>query len=929
MRTSIISGSRARLAVAAFAAVAAHSALASVNVTVRNFDEDLATVYVNDVATTNGQVVAVDGEVKVELKDFRSDYYFRYAPASQADRTLGFESWEGLPDGVESQNPVSFTPTADVTIVPNVDVKGYAWQVVTDEQGKITSVTNHYHVWNWGSANDETRGVDFGKSITNTVGATENNLEIDFVERVRYKDRNYTITGIPGSHRPALKHTCAGLWAVAPRFSTFGSFISSGGPSADRTCITNIVGMYDLKTATIGQYCFYYSSMPLSGPATNFVPRKAKSIADNAYGGKKLTGELLLEEIESLNGKIAGITTARLTSEKLTTILNAFSGNTLKEITIASSVLTKATQRCIPTSVTNVIFLADAPSQDVLEAMFFGFADADGAHSLRLTVDPSRSNWWHRVSAPTANEVAAGLPENCLGSFVTENGRKAWIVSSSSTAGVLLVGDMSNSENLGCTTVSGLVSGQVLTLTVPDGMTTAWIQHMVNGTWTTVEEKELGSASSFTYTHGGELTRVQWRVDGATLTLTQSGHEGALAVEVKKGGLVVGDSIYEKGSEIWITATPQTTTHPYSRFAHWTVDGEEVAEPGEVLKIVMDGDRTVDASFDAAEWLYDESTKKATDGIWTTGARSGDIVDYGMTFGGFTSTDPSQWLDFSIPVYVPGDPDHEYRIMKVIGPSYWGGNSSAPYRVRFGADMVVAGFGLWSDGCIAELEGLGKTKSTVLGDYFLYNYGNATALRKQTYECLDFVPETLTKIAYPYTFQESPTLVGTLRLIAMNKMFSTLGGLNCGAITNLQLLAEDLQSLDQKIFRDFANIRQMTIGSTNLLSCLSDAFTTPASTVSDLTFLAHAPAATALDNILYYAESTNVVIHCSQFAPGWKAMRMKGYASQPEWAERPAGAWGLYETSDGCDAHGKNKRFYLVQRDSAYDHRDGMMIFVR
>ena len=916
------------LKIVAAAALAAHSALASVSITVRNFDEDLATVYVNDVATTNGQVVAADGEVKVELRDFRSDYYFRYAPAGQTDRTLGFESWDGLPDGVESQNPVTFTPSADLTITPNVDVKGYAWQVVTDEQGAVTSVTNHYHVWNWNAADDDTRGVTFGKSVTNTVGATKNNLEIDFVERVRYKGRNYTITGMPSmssSERSRLQHTRAGLWALAPRFSDFGEFASGGGQGDVCTAITNVVGMYDLKTAMVGSHTFYYSGTPIAGLATNLVPRKAKSIGLDAYKGRNLTGELLLEEIESLSGNIGGITTARLTSEKLTSISDAFAGSTLKEVTIGSSVLTKAGTGCIPTSVTNIEFLADAPSQAVLEAMVFRFVGADGAHPLRFTVDPARSNWWHRVSALTADEVAAGAPENCLGSFVTEYGRKAWVVSSSPTAGVLVVGDMTRQENLGCTTYAGLESGRQLTLTAPAGMTIAWIQHLVDGAWKTVEVKDLGSASSFAYTHGGELTRVQWRADGgALLTLTRSGYEGSLAVEVKTGSLVAGEGIYEKGSELWITATPQTATHPHSKIAQWTVDGERIAGTDEVLKIVMDGDRTVDCLFGAAEWLYNESKKTATDGIWTASDLQGEIVDGGMTFKGFTSTDYTQWLDFSIPVYVPSDPDRQYRIAKVTGP----GQLKA-YRVRFGADMVVDGLGFWQNGVISEIEGLGKTKSTVLGEAFLYNYGTATPLRQQTYECEDFVPETLTNIRAWYTFHESPTLVGTLRLSAMNKMFKTLGSLNCGAITNLQLLAEDLQDLDQTIFSGFANIRQMTIGSTNLLSCLNSAFKTPATTISDLTFLAHAPSATALDNLLYYAEPAKVVIHCSRFAPGWKAMRMKGYASQPEWTERPAGAWGIYETSDGCAAHGKNKRFYLVQRDSEYDSREGMVLIVK
>ena len=68
-------------------------------ITVKNFDADLATVYVNDQPTTNGQQVAVDGTVKIELGGFRNDYYFRYAPETQTDRELAFDCWEGVPAG--------------------------------------------------------------------------------------------------------------------------------------------------------------------------------------------------------------------------------------------------------------------------------------------------------------------------------------------------------------------------------------------------------------------------------------------------------------------------------------------------------------------------------------------------------------------------------------------------------------------------------------------------------------------------------------------------------------------------------------------------------------------------------------------------------------------------------------------------------------
>jgi hypothetical protein len=888
-------------------------------ITVTNFDEDLATVYVNDVATTNGQQIAVAGEVKIELKDFRNDYYFRYAPMSQTDRTLGFESWDGLPEGAQNLNPTTFTLSEDVTITPNVDVKGYAWTFTT--YGGNNVISNHYHIWKSKTFSENVRGVTLNNHVTNTVGATKNNLEIDFVERVKYNGKNYTITGIPDSWRPAEYHTRAGLWSFSPRFATFGPFISSGHST---TSITNLVGVYDLKTATIGQYCFYYGDTPIGGPATNCVPRKATRIDNNAYQNKGMTGELLLETVTTIGGSAfsscGNLTAARLVSPALTSIAGSSfaSCNKMKEVTIGSSVLTSAGIYCFPTSVTNFIFTGEAPSSAVLDNMLYSFSSADGAHSTRFTVDPSRSNWWHRVSTPTENEIAAGLPPNCMGSYVTANGRKAWIVSGSPTSGILVIGDMAHQENLGCTTVTGLALNQELTLIAPSGMTIAFLQHLVNGVWATFEEKDLNGATSFVYRHSGELTRVQWRTDGVVLTLTQSGYAGTLSIKVKSGSLLAGDNIYSNGSELWITAIPQTTSHPYTKFAKWTIDGEKSAETNTVLMLTLNEDTSVDCLFGAAEWLYNESTKKATDGFWTTGARSGDIENYGMTFGSFTSTDYTQWLDFSIPVYVPSDPAHQYWIMKVTGPN----RDFTARRVRFGAGMIVSGLGFWSDVYITEIEGLGKTKTTYLGDYFLYNYGAATPLRSQTYECTDFVPETLTGFG-AIAFAESPNLVGTLRFSVNN--INDLKGLRISAITNFEFLSESLTTVDTSYYRNHQNVQNITFGSTNLTSVTWYTFEKPSNEpwpVRSLTFLAHAPTVAALNNILYSATTTNTVIYCSRSAPGWKAMRMKDGYAQPEWAARTEGTWGLYKTQNG-------KLFYLVQRDSKYDSRNGLAIILR
>ena len=116
--------------VMAVVAVCVSVAAQAATLTVKNFDDDLATVYVNGEPTTDGQAIEVDGTVTIELKDFRNDYYFRYAPASQTDRQLAFESWETgsklVPAECATQNPATFDVTGDLAITPNVDVKGVA-----------------------------------------------------------------------------------------------------------------------------------------------------------------------------------------------------------------------------------------------------------------------------------------------------------------------------------------------------------------------------------------------------------------------------------------------------------------------------------------------------------------------------------------------------------------------------------------------------------------------------------------------------------------------------------------------------------------------------------------------------------------------------------------------------------------------------------
>ena len=92
--------------------------------------------------------------------------------------------------------------------------------------------------------------------------------------------------------------------------------------------------------------------------------------------------------------------------------------------------------------------------------------------------------------------------------------------------------------------------------------------------------------------------------------------------------------------------------------------------------------------------------------------------------------------------------------------------------------------------------------------------------------------------------------------------------------------------------------------------------------------LAHAPAAAALDNILasYSSRTTTsakpLLVYCSKHAPGWRELKAEVDKSSAEWLSRPEGTWGIYQTA-------ANKRFYLVQRDSAYDTELQTIIFLR
>ena len=873
--------------------------------TVRNFDDDLATVYVNDEPTTNGQKVAIDGSVKIELKDFRDDYYFRFAPETQQDRQLAFKGWEGVPTGYEGANPATFTADGDLTITPNVDVKGYCWTIQDGE------LQNELFRWNF-KKDDSARTVTLNKCITNKLGLTANTLTLDAVQRVLYDDKLYTITAFVA--RPAFGDSRICQIALAPNFTTFGDTMTDGSGFV----ITNLIGTADLKAPTYGFYCFHYSPSQLKGPATNFVAKHTVAfLSGYSFNNRSgITGPLVLDSVRSIAANsfygCSGLTELDCTSPYLTTIgTTAFSGcSKMGKVTIGSSVLESVASTAFPANVTNFIFLGAAPSQTVAGDIV-GKMSAPAAKTTRFTVDGDRADWWALAKQPNAEEIAAGLPANCMGVFedVSHN-RKAWVVSNKPLDGILVETDMTKIENEGYTMHTGLALGDELTLTAPEGMSRCDLQHVEDGVWKTYDT-QVGT--SITYKHGGELTRVVWRIDGVTLNLSTTAYRGTLRVEVKSGGLVASTNIYSRGSEVWVTAVG-AAERPRSRIRRWTgvPAGQET---NETVKLVLNGDMNVNALFRPLEWVYDPATKTITDGEYTSGARANALIgDDGMSFAEFTCADYELWLDLAIPIYNPEDPTKDYWIAELTQ------NSNTTWkRVRFGPHIVSLTQSLFIRNLVLdEVEDFAKVQVESLAAYFFYNYGEGRPMMNRTYEAEDFYPPSLKKFG-ALAFNETAKLRGKIT-VGLNNLanFDSLLG-RCAAVTNWIFTAEDLPtiSLNTAYFAPTT----VTFASTNLTA---GAWLFRYGELKDLIFLAHAPSAATMNTITYaYLKNTNTVIHCSKYAPGWKELRMKGYASCPEWDARPEGCWGIYQTDNG------QKRFYLVQKDSKYDKRNGFSVLVK
>ncbi len=895
------------------------------SITVANFDEDLATVYVNGRPIANGEkhfLMPNESTATAELRDFRSDWYFAYAPTSQTDRNLALGYWGGLPAGADATaNPVVFAPDADLTITPNIDCKGYVWHAIG-----TTSISNASYKLAASTFNADKRTLKAGLCDTYYDGSDK---VLDFAMRVNVGGTNYTVTALVDA---VVNSKGAVELRVAPKLTTLGVVTRNGG------ALTNVVGVADTAVKDVAQYAFYYAG-GLVGAISDYIPRgattfNAYSYSRNALSNLKLNGPVILPAAVSIAGSAfyndPYITELLCTSPALTTISgNAFKNNTLlKKVTLASPVLSSVANTAFNVAMTNLTYLSAPPAQTVLDNLVYAVAAADGAHTLRVHVPLCTPGWWELVSEPTAAEVTAGLPEGCYGIFVTATGdRKGWMITLDDVDASLIVTDMSKVGNAGYDIRTGLAEGDTLTLSSED-FSSCELQHFnrATGAWETFETK---NASSFTYTHDGRLTRARWKVDGYALNVVSARYGGSFTVSGATP--IAGDNVYAAGAVLTVTASG-SPEHPTSHFAEWTSGVSGAATKSASITVTMDSDKVLEAAFDPDEWLYDPATGKITDGEWTSSAAvTLDAAAKTVSSGAFTAAhDYTFWLDLSLPVYVASDPEGEYNVTVLTFAS----NISlvnvrlSPRFASFTKESTFNG-----TKALARLDGLGASAVTALPASFLGTGTGTlgTPIARATYEANDYLPPALASVGH-YFHYCGPYLVGTLRLtraLSISGSANYLGSFadKTAGVTNLNLSCEALSTLPVLFFSGM-KLQELTIGSTNLESAVSGSFSGAASTLERMNFLAHAPATAALDNILasYNSRTTTsakpLLIYCSKRAPGWRALAAEVDRSSDEWLSRPEGTWGIYQTA-------ANKRFYLVQRDSIYDTELQTIIFLR
>lgn len=900
-------------------------------ITVKNFDEDLGTVYVNNVAVADGESVEVSGSVTIELKDFRNDYYFRFAPASQTDRELALECWEGVPAGCENSNPAVFTPDGDLTITPNFDVKNFCWEY--QEVENVKQIVNHVHRWGFSSVTPSARTLVTGACIAPVEETSENNLVFDCVERVRYTDgKLYTIIRAGGWSTRPFKKSRVGTWALAAKHSYFDTNLTNDD-NPKTFMLTNIVNASEVRSCSYSDSVFYTGSVSFSGPATNFVPRNTIRFASGAYANRKeMTGGLVLDKVQTLIGfsGCSGLTSLTVNSPDLTTIGgNAFSNCTgLRDVAFTGdlSKLTSVAETAFMANVTNFTFTVDPPGSIQIDGMLAQQPSVDGTHACKLTVDATRASAWSIVSGLTQNEIDAGLPANCIGAYVDAVGnRRAWVVASASTDDILLVGDMMMTDCAGFVPTAGLAKDETVELTAPAGYESCRLQKFVNGAWKTYDTV---NATSFTYTHPGELVRAVWFVDGARLTTKVNGYGGSVAVDIISG-TKIADGVYSKGTVMRLTATGRAE-HPTSHLAGWAGGASGTSAS---VEVTLNEDTEVTAEFAPDEWIYTSATQ-ITDGEWTITASSLSGTD--LTVNGMSGGNRGLFLlDLSLPIHPAGDLGTTYEVVTL--------NCNPPSLRKLKVGPAITSFcGEFQRGSttLEDIQGLGA--SQMRGFPYLFLYQCTGPIMTNVYEANEFIPKEFKSISW-YNSWGCPYLKGTFELSVATHLYvyaeETFGGFNSRlyketledgtivGVTNMLLTAEGLERIDAAIFNN-AHLVSLTFGSTNLQSIAANAFPDFKDANGDyifrsLTFLAHPPTVAALDNLVKVAPTTNLTVYASKFVPGWKAMRMSGYSQAEEWAARPAGCWGIYQTADG------KKRYYLVQKDSKYDERNGFTVFVK
>ena len=845
----------------AVAMVAACAAAQAAKITVKNFDEDLGTVYVNDVAVADGESIEVEGQVTVELKDFRNDYYFRFAPASQEDRELALDYWEGMPEGCENSNPAVFTVDGDLTITPNFDVKGFCWEY--QEVENVKQIVNHVHRWGFSSVTASARTLVTGACIAPVEETSENNLVFDCVERVRYTDgKLYTIVEVGGwSWRP-FKKSRVGTWALAAKHSYFDTNLTNDD-SPKTFMLTNIVNASEVRSCSYSDHVFYSGSVSFAGPATNFIPRNTVSFGNGACDGRKeMTGALVLDKVQTLIGfsGCSGLASLIVNSPDLKSITgNAFSGCTkLRDVAFTGGLsnLTAVSETAFAANVTNFAFTADPPANPLIDAMVAQQTSVDGAHACRLTVDATRASAWNIASGLTANEIEAGLPANCMGAYANAaGGRKAWVVASASMDGILLVGDMMMTDCAGFVPTSGLAKDETVELTAPAGYESCKLQKFVNGVWTTYETVNM---TAFTYTHPGELVRAVWFVDGARLTTKVNGYGGTVAVDVISG-TKVSDGVYSKGAVVRLTATGRAE-HPTSHFAGWT-GGATGASAS--VEVTLNEDTEVTAEFAPDEWIYTNATQ-ITDGEWTI--TSSSLSETDLTVKGMSGGNGGLLLlDLSLPIHPADDLGTTYEVVKL--------DCSPPSLHKLKVGPALTSFCehfLDSSTTIEDIFGLGATKMTGFPYCFLYKCGSAP-LAQRVYEANDFIPPGMNSFGWYNTIGVLPHLKGTLEMNAVSKLYETavvnVGVLNdylyketledgtIVGVTNLVLSTKDLQEISG-VFNK-AHLKSLTIGSTNLVSIASGSFSGAASTLTDVTFTGDLTTWTTLASGVFPACATN------------------------------------------------------------------------